>query len=191
MRKQLRKGRRILKIAVMKIPEEGLNLCFSQEGDDWFSELVKDAGKLDFSIRALDVSCRVAKVREKVFIEGSVETLLNQECCRCLEMAQVPVRTTFSYVLIPEHLASRWSQELEEGQADFGYYDEEQIDLNPLLFEQIILQIPMKVLCMDACRGLCPGCGVNLNVTECDCRKESADERLSVLKKLKTAVQTY
>ena len=179
-----------MKIEVMKIPEEGLNLHISREGDDWFSELVKAGGKLDFSIRKVDISCRVAKVREKVFIEGSMEALLNQECCRCLEMAEVPVRTTFRYILIPGHLTFRRSQGLEEGQADFGYYDEEQIDLNPLLFEQIMLQIPMKVLCMDTCRGLCPGCGVNLNVTECDCRKESTDERLSILKRWKTDIQT-
>jgi len=176
-----------LKIEVSKIPEESLNLRFSREGD-WFSELGADAGKLDFSILAIDVTCRVAKVRGKVVIEGSLEALLNQECCRCLEMTQVPVRSAFRYVLIPECLTSRGSQGLEDVQADFGYYDKEQIDLNPLLFEQIILQIPMKVLCMDTCRGICPRCGVNLNASGCDCRKESGDERLSILRRWKIDV---
>ena len=169
----------------MKIPEEGLDLRFSQEGD-WFSKLVADADKLDFSIRQVDVSCRVAMVREKIFIEGSLEALLDQPCCRCLEMSRVSVRTAFRYVLIPEG-----SQGAQVVQAEFGAYHEDQIDLNPLIFEQIVLQIPMKVLCADTCKGLCPRCGVNLNVTECDCRVESADERFSILKNWKNVKQSH
>ncbi|MBN1613297.1 MAG: DUF177 domain-containing protein [Deltaproteobacteria bacterium] len=159
-----------------KIPEEGLDLRFTREGNA-FSELVADSEEMDFSVRKVDVSCRVAKVREKIFIEGSLEALLDQQCCRCLEIAQVPVRTAFRYVLIPEG-----SQGSEILPAEFGVYREDRIDLDPLIYEQIVLQIPMKVLCMDDCKGLCPRCGVNLNVTKCDCLAESADERFLILK---------
>jgi uncharacterized protein len=54
-----------------------------------------------------------------------------------------------------------------------------------MLFEQIMLQIPMRVLCKGTCKGMCPHCGKDLNTTSCDCRTEFVDERLAVLKKLK------
>jgi uncharacterized protein len=44
------------------------------------------------------------------------------------------------------------------------------------------LQVPMKILCSEECKGLCPNCGVNLNTGSCNCRREMTDERLAALK---------
>ena len=53
------------------------------------------------------------------------------------------------------------------------------------LAEQVMLQIPIKVLCTDACKGLCAHCGMNLNTASCGCHTDFIDERLAVLKKLR------
>ena len=68
---------------------------------------------------------------------------------------------------------------------DVEYYEEETIDLDPIILEQIVLQIPMRVVCRETCRGLCPQCGTNLNISSCTCSGRMIDERLSVLKNLK------
>ncbi|HQP29583.1 MAG TPA: DUF177 domain-containing protein, partial [Syntrophales bacterium] len=59
------------------------------------------------------------------------------------------------------------------------------LDLDPIVYEQILLQIPLKILCREDCRGLCPHCGANLNDGPCRCPEEAVDGRFSALKKLK------
>jgi uncharacterized protein len=66
-----------------------------------------------------------------------------------------------------------------------SYYEGEEIDLTPLVHEQIILALPTRPLCGEACRGLCPRCGANLNAAPCGCpTAPPADPRLAVLHSL-------
>jgi uncharacterized protein len=60
------------------------------------------------------------------------------------------------------------------------------LDLGELLREQFLLALPMKPLCDDGCRGLCPECGANLNRTPCGCAPTWEDPRLAALKGLLT-----
>ena len=62
--------------------------------------------------------------------------------------------------------------------------DAHQLDLAPVLGEMIVLNHPMKILCKPDCKGLCPGCAADLNISECSCRNESIDPRWEELKKL-------
>jgi uncharacterized protein len=80
---------------------------------------------------------------------------------------------------------SKQEDELSTEDLEYGYYQDDVIDLDTLIFEQVMLQIPIKVLCTDACKGLCPYCGMNLNTANCGCHAEFIDERLAVLKKLR------
>ncbi len=75
-------------------------------------------------------------------------------------------------------------QEVEEEDLDTSYYRDDQIDLNELLREQFYLALPMKPLCREDCRGLCPQCGTNLNTGTCTCATEWEDPRLAALKGL-------
>jgi uncharacterized protein len=70
-------------------------------------------------------------------------------------------------------------------EVNLGYYREDEIDLDPIVLEQIVLQIPIKPLCREACKGLCPQCGADLNVESCECRVDSGDLRFAVLKNFK------
>jgi len=95
------------------------------------------------------------------------------------------VRLDFRYTLVPVKESIKDNVELRTDDLDFGFYEGEVVDLSPLIYEQIMLQIPMKILCSEACKGLCPQCGANLNVGNCDCRKDQGDERFAVLRNLK------
>jgi uncharacterized protein len=66
-----------------------------------------------------------------------------------------------------------------------AYYDHDQIDLGEMVREQLFLGVPMRRLCREDCKGLCPECGVNRNNERCDCvPKADVDPRLAELGKL-------
>ena len=72
--------------------------------------------------------------------------------------------------------------EIEEDDLSTAFYRDETIDLGELVREQFYLVLPMKPLCTEGCRGLCPQCGTNLNRGACDCRGVWQDPRLEGLK---------
>ena len=170
-----------MKINILNIPDDGLNIGFPL-AEDAFCGLLSKNEKLDFSFRQVDVSGFIRKVRDNIFFEGNLETVLETQCCRCLEEAYLPLKTEFSYTLLPEAGTVKEEIELKTEDLEVGYYSGEVIDLAPMILEQILLQAPMKILCNESCKGLCSHCGINLNVASCDCRSVSIDGRLSVLK---------
>jgi len=175
-----------VKIILNNIPEEGLNLQFHKDSD-WFRNLLPKKEKNDFSLRDVDVSCIAKRIRENVFIDGALETVVASHCCRCLEITQLPVKSSFRYTFVPAKEGDAEEEELTPEDLECGYFQDDVIDLDTIIFEQIILQIPMKVLCADTCKGLCPHCGNNLNTASCSCHADFINERLAVLKKLKVS----
>jgi len=173
-----------LKINVSKIPEGGRVLQFERDGE-WFRKNLPGATPPDFVPDRIDIACTARRMKENVFIEGTVATAVGVSCCRCLEMIRLPLRTSFKYMFVPPPSHSQDEVELNASDLDFAYYEEDVIDLDTVIFEQILLQIPIKPLCAESCRGLCPQCGINLNMTSCNCRSEVFDERLAVLKQFK------
>ncbi len=75
-------------------------------------------------------------------------------------------------------------RELEEEDLAVSFYRDDKIDLNQMIWEQVYLALPMKPLCKDDCRGLCPQCGTNLNLSQCNCERDFVDPRLAALKSL-------
>ena len=61
-----------------------------------------------------------------------------------------------------------------------------ELDTGIILIERIVLELPLKALCTEDCRGLCPVCGINLNEKQCSCHKEDTlDSRFAKLKDFK------
>jgi len=172
-----------LKINVNTIPEEGLNLNFDRNGE-WFRQFLASDEAGGFLLQRLDFSCRARKIGDNVYVEGTVKVQAEIPCGRCLEMTELSLQAPFKYTFSPALPAMGEETELNAADLDFQYYAGEIIDLDEIIFEQVMLLIPMKPLCAETCRGLCPHCGANLNNTTCDCRSEVRDERLAVLKKI-------
>ncbi len=164
-----------MKIIISNVPEEGLNLHFHKDSD-WFLGILPEKEKGDFFLQEVDVACIVKRIRENVFIEGDLDTTITTNCCRCLEISHLPVRHTFRYTCVPAKDKPAEEEELAPEDLEYGYYQDDVIDLDAIIFEQIMLQIPMKVLCVDTCKGLCPQCGVNLNTASCNCHTEFVNE---------------
>lgn len=174
-----------MKININNIPEEGLDIQATKDRN-WLQSIFGDVGESDFTLDEIHITCNIRKLQQSVFVSGAIDTVIHLPCSRCLETALLPVSTPFRYTLVPAAPEeSREEVELSEEDLEYGYYEGETVDCDPLIYEQIVLQIPMKVLCTEDCRGLCPDCGTNLNLEACNCLSERVDERLAVLKKLK------
>lgn len=170
-----------LKINVFLIPEEGQRFVFS-EGDAWFKGCFKEGETPDFSLDKIDVSCLITKTSGTVFIQGSFSASIDICCSRCLEKTKMSIGSDFAYTLVPAKTETIEDLELKPEELEISYFHGDFIDLTPIICEQIILQIPIKVLCKEDCRGLCPHCGANLNVSPCKCQPNVVDSRMAVLK---------
>ena len=97
----------------------------------------------------------------------------------------MPVDAAFDLRFLPAaEMAEDGEREVQDEDLDTSYYRDDQIDLNELLREQFYLALPMKPLCRDDCKGLCPQCGTNWNTGTCTCTTEWEDPRLAALKGL-------
>jgi DUF177 domain-containing protein len=131
------------------------------------------------------LSFDIHKDKDRFRLVGSVATELELTCSRCLEPYMLPVSTTFDLRYLPISAAStEHEHEVADDDLETSFYRDDQIDLNELLREQFYLALPMKPLCREDCRGLCPQCGTNLNTSTCDCRALWEDSRLEALKDL-------
>ena len=131
----------------------------------------------------------VYKDKEHFRLVGGVQTTLELPCSRCLEPFAWPVDAAFDLRYQPQSTntgpADGDEREIEEDDLTTAFYEGDAIDLGQLMREQFYLALPMKPLCGDACKGLCPICGTNLNKAACDCKPTWDDPRLAVLKTLK------
>jgi uncharacterized protein len=125
------------------------------------------------------------KDKARFRIVGTVRTVLELSCSRCLEPYRLPVDAAVDLRYLPsEERSTDDDKEIADEDVDISYYRDDQIDLSELLREQFYLAMPMKPLCREECGGLCPQCGVNRNTGTCDCGTGWEDPRLAPLKGL-------
>ena len=138
-------------------------------------------------VAPVDLGFDIYKDKEAFRLVGTVRTELELPCSRCLEPFRFPVDVEFDLRYLPQADPSPDEErEVAEEDLETAFYRNEEIDLNELLREQFYLALPMKPLCRDECRGLCPQCGTNLNAGTCDCGPGWEDPRLAALKQLKS-----
>jgi uncharacterized protein len=144
-----------------------------------------DAGESYRVAEPVELDVDLHKDKDRFRFEGTVRTVLELPCSRCLEPFRLPVDAAIDLRYLPaSELSSDDERELSEEDVDVSYYRDDQIDLTELLREQFYLTLPMKPLCRDDCRGLCPQCGVNRNTGTCECGPAWEDPRLAGLKGL-------
>jgi uncharacterized protein len=123
-----------------------------------------------------------------LLIDGDVSTTLELSCSRCLEPLSWPVtvhleeRFPLEDVIQPPTEPSE-AEEFDTTVSSVVHLDDGKpiLDLDELIRQQLITEIPLQALCDEACRGLCPQCGVNRNETECQCAPSTDDSPLAGL----------
>src|ERR1041384_914440 len=137
-------------------------------------------------VAPVELEFDIHKDKDRFRLAGRLRTELELTCSRCVEPYRFPIDVGFDQRHLPASEASTDADsEVEDDDLETSYYSDEASDLNELIREQFYLALPMKPLCRDDCKGLCPQCGTNLNTGACDCVGEWEDPRLAALKNLK------
>lgn len=106
----------------------------------------------------------------EIRVRGHLGTVVESACDRCLGLVKIPIDRDFDLSYLPMNEIKREEEiEISPDESEIGFYPEEGIELVDVVSEQVILSMPMKVICQADCRGLCPSCGVNRNVQTCEC----------------------
>lgn len=161
-----------MKILLEDIPEEGLSLDIQEKFEIESHSLVSPvSAHLD-----------IYKTGPEVIINGRLVTELEFQCSRCLKNFNRHMDVNIDLVYHPLEEITAERHALKDDEMETGFYTGAEIDLQDVLKEQILLNINMKPLCDDNCRGICPQCGNDLNKQGCSCEKKEVDPRFQVLK---------
>lgn len=120
--------------------------------------------------------------KEDIVIEGKVQNragivtvtytadyTLSANCARCLEPVEKKMHQEFVHTVV-KHL----NQEEDD---DYIVCEDEILDMDQLAQDDILLELPIRLLCSEDCKGLCPMCGCNLNKEQCNCKEPQWEVR--------------
>jgi uncharacterized protein len=130
-------------------------------------------------------------VIDDIRVTGELATEVEMACARCLEPIVEKVARKFDLLYRPIGTdAGKEEMSVTTAEAEVGYYQGAGLLLEDVLREQVLLALPLKAICREDCRGLCPHCGSNLNQEQCSCAEPAEDPRWSALKDIRERLKT-
>lgn len=138
-----------------------------------FNAFKYKGNRIEFS-RDVDYNLTIVNTGEYIHVEGNAHTALKVKCDRCLEPFTMP----FSFK-VDENFSEDYQDEY-----DVLPITDDCIDIGKAVKNNLMLNLPIKFICNQACKGLCPYCGINQNTDQCQCHEDEVDPRLAPLKKL-------
>ncbi len=133
----------------------------------------------------ITVHAVLSKSGEIVLAHGWVSGSMRQTCDRCLKDFDMAFKSFFEVHFTQETGEEETEKELKEEDVDHVLFSGDVIDLTEQIRQAVELGVPMRALCREDCRGICAGCGVDLNLGSCRCSDPPGDDRWAVLKKFK------
>jgi uncharacterized protein len=175
-----------MKIPVDDIPQSPKEIAFCENIED-LNRLYRRSDHAEFGFpQALEVDLGYYRSGPEIFFTGYFRGEFSGCCGRCLENYNFTLNKDFAFVLTPAPAKSeRGAEELHSAELGLSYYSGDEIDLAPLIAEQVMLSLPTRPLCSEECSGLCKSCGANLNRESCDCSTETGDPRMAIFRTLK------
>ena len=160
---------------------------FRPEAIDYGPELRQKSDLVTSGRATLVEEHRGAKETVKdIRIVGDYRTRVETLCARCLEPVGRDLASDFDLLYRPLGVdAGPHERSVHEGDTEIGYYQGEGIELADVLREQVLLAVPIKTVCREECKGLCPHCGKNWNTGKCQCEEVAGDPRWDALKDLR------
>jgi len=152
----------------------------------------KQAGNLESRGRATLVREQHGKHQfiNDIRMAGELSVQIEIPCARCLEPIARDLNRKFDLLYRPQGSdAGREELSVTAAEAEIGYYRGEGLLLEDVLREQVLLALPLRVICREDCKGLCPHCGQNLNWGQCNCAEPQEDPRWSALKDIREKLQ--
>ena len=130
-----------------------------------------------------DVVLNVSYLKKRQLeINGKTSLVVEIPCDRCLEPVAVELKLDFTkkVELNQSEDDNMFSDEFDES----NYIDGYTLDVDKLVYNEVLIGWPTKILCSEDCKGICNVCGQNLNLGTCDCEDTSLDPRMSVIRDL-------
>jgi uncharacterized protein len=128
----------------------------------------------------------ISDIRLRGTYKGEVEV----PCARCLEPVTHAVEGQFDLIFRPLGVDQGASDHaISTSETEIGYYQNGGLALEDVLREQVLLSLPVRTLCRQDCKGLCPHCGRDLNSESCTCETASSDPRWSALSNLGSRIK--
>ena len=131
----------------------------------------------------MTVKVNIQKVDGEFYCQGYVTAPVEQECSRCLALFDAELSGDFGFIIRTGEGKTEVAQTIEEDIVKIKAYDPV-VELDEIIRQSLILSRPLKALCRQDCKGLCPSCGADLNEETCDCKSVETDERWEGLKDL-------
>lgn len=186
-------------VKIEEIREGGLELREPISAAALDAAFVADGRDTGFRARSdAQLLARLSKVSGGVLLEGRLAVRSVAPCKRCLVEVPLEVPVDFTLNLVSKEALEGAPEDGDEddgkaeragsfdlSDADQELFDGKTIDLDPILREQVLLALPVSVVCGEECKGLCTVCGQNLNEAECGCERKVLDPRLAKLKEIK------
>lgn len=123
----------------------------------------------------------------RVTLTAHVKATIETVCDRCLKPLSYALGFDISEVLMSAHdvdVLVDHGADREELESENWIYNDAHLDLNYLVLDAILTQLPLRHLCRPDCKGLCPHCGADLNDGPCDCENTEIDPRWAILAQL-------
>jgi uncharacterized protein len=154
---------------------------------DFGEQELKLANPVSALERPARARLRVTLSGNRLQVAGRVEADMEITCSRCLNKIHRSIESNFELEYWPDPAVENEGEEFEltYSDLDIGFYRDERLDLDAVICEQILLEVPMKPVCRQDCKGLCGQCGADLNEGACGCDLVVTDPRLAVLANLK------
>ena len=132
---------------------------------------------------------RISVLDERVQVKGILKAGLILTCCRCTCRFHRDTEKDFAVEYWPDKTEEESEIELDYDDLDVGFYWGDKLDLNEVILEQVLIDVPMNPICKDDCMGLCEKCGADHNFGGCTCLEDKGDPRLEALKELKDRIK--
>ncbi len=180
-------GREALRFSVDDIPSAGLERVVALD-DAWLRPLlVVQYRPTDAPV---EVWLRAERVGNGVAVRARLQLVVDGDCSRCAETARFEGRAQWRSLYSAAQtsgvrLGSGTPTVDEDGELDFWPLADNHVDIEPAVAEQAVFALPDYPLCKPDCRGLCGGCGANLNLQPCRCAAPAPDPRWQKLKALR------
>ncbi|MBN2225885.1 MAG: DUF177 domain-containing protein [candidate division Zixibacteria bacterium] len=131
----------------------------------------------------IKLKINLQKVKEEYLLHGVVKAPVDVECSRCLEMYESELVGELDVLIKTTQTKAVMASDSSED-CIYLKQNEHIVDLTDMVRQTLTLALPMKPVCNEECKGLCPNCGVNLNEETCDCSPDEFDERWDGLRNL-------
>lgn len=139
----------------------------------------------EFCSAPLEIYCELTKSGDLISAKGWVCGVMRLKCDRCLKEYENRYKSFFEVHFRPQGEGESREEDIPTGQVEVIYFDGDVLDIADQIRQTILLSVPMRALCRDDCRGLCGGCGRDLNLDSCQCQDPPIDPRWDALRKYK------